>query len=360
MSEMWVNFGPQHPFTHGLWRLRVKIDGETVTDVDPTIGYLHRGVEKIAENRDWEKFIPYNDRLCYVAAISWSEGYVGGVEKLMEIEPPERALYLRTIAFELQRIASHFVWLAAYGMDLGSFTGFMFSVREREYVLDLLSRLAGHRMSYNYPRFGGVARDAPPGWEDRVIRYLNRIERKMQNFIDLMIENETFRKRLQGVGYLSQSDAKAWGVTGPPARGSGLKVDVRYNDPFLLFDEIGFEPIVLKDGDCWARSMVRFKEILQSIDICRELARKLPGGDIRTKAPKKPPEGEVFNRVEMPRGEGSYYIVSDGGKAPYRVKIRSPAYIHIQATRVVMPGHNVADLPPILGSLDVCLGDTDR
>lgn len=360
MSEMWVNFGPQHPFTHGLWRLRVKIDGETVTDVDPTIGYLHRGVEKIAENRDWVQFIPYNDRLCYVASINWSEGYVSGVEKLMEVEPPERALYLRTMAFELNRIASHFVWLAALGMDLGSFTGFMFSVREREYVLDLLSRLAGHRMTYNYPRFGGVARDAPPGWEDRVIRYLDRIERKMKNFIDLMIESETFRKRLQGVGYLSQSGAKAWGVTGPNVRGSGIKFDIRYNDPFLLYDEIGFEPIVLNDGDSWARCIVRFKEILQSIDICKELAGKLPSGDIKVKVPKKPPEGEVFNRVEMPRGEGSYYIISDGGKSPYRVKIRSPNYIHIQATRVVTPGHNVADVPAVVGSLDVCLGDTDR
>lgn len=360
MSEMWINFGPQHPFTHGLWRLKVKVDGETVTDVDPTIGYLHRGTEKIAENRDWVQFIPYNDRLCYVAAMSWSECYVSGVEKLMGVEPPERALYLRTIAFELQRIASHFVWLAAFGMDLGSFTGMMYSVREREFILDLLSRLTGHRFSYNYPRFGGVARDAPPGWENRVIRYLDRIKRKIQNFIDFMIENEIFRKRLQGVGYLKQSDAKALGVTGPNVRASGIKFDVRYNDPFLLFDEIGFEPIVLKDGDSWARTIIRFEEILQSIEICKDLAGKLPGGDIKVKAPKKPPEGEVFHRVEVPRGEGSYYIVSDGGKAPYRVKIRSPNFTHMQAIRVVAQGINVADIPAVVGSLDFCLGDTDR
>jgi len=360
MAEMWVNFGPQHPFTHGLWRLKVKVDGETVTDVEPTIGYLHRGVEKIAENRTWEEFIPYNDRLCYVASLAWSEGYVGGVEKLMEIEPPERAKYLRTIGHELQRIASHFVWLAAYAIDIGNFTAMLFAVREREFIIDLLARLTGHRMTYNYPRFGGVARDAPLGWEDRVVRYLDRVERKMSDFIDLMVDNETFTRRLKGVGYLPQSKAKAWGVTGPVARGSGLKSDVRYNDPYLLFDEIDFEPAVQKEGDCFARYNVRIQEIFDSINISRELAQKIPGGDIQVKAPKKPPEGEIFNRVEAPRGEASYYIVSDGGKSPYRLKIRSPAYIHIQSTKVIMPGHNVADLPPILGSLDVCLGDTDR
>jgi NADH-quinone oxidoreductase subunit D len=360
MAEMWVNFGPQHPFTHGLWRLKVKVDGETVTDVEPTIGYLHRGVEKIAENRTWYQFIPYNDRLCYVASIAWSEGYIGAVEKLMDIEPPERAKYLRTISFELQRIASHFVWLAAYAIDLGNFTAMLFAVREREFILDLLSRLTGHRMTYNYPRFGGVARDAPIGWEDRVVRNLNRIERKMKDFIDLMTENETFLKRVQGVGVLPRNKAKAWGVTGPVARGSGLKTDVRYNDPYLLYEEIGFEPVVMKDGDCYSRYMVRMQEIFESINISRDLAEKMPSGDIQIKAPKKPPEGEVFNRVEVPRGEASYYIVSNGGNSPYRLKIRSPAYIHIQSTKVIMPGHNVADLPAILGSLDVCLGDTDR
>jgi len=360
MAEMWVNFGPQHPFTHGLWRLKVKVDGETVTDVEPTIGYLHRGVEKIAENRTWHQFIPYNDRLCYVASIAWSEGYVSSVEKLMEIELPERAKYLRTIAFELQRIASHFVWLAAYSIDLGNFTAMLFAVREREFILDLLARLTGHRMTYNYPRFGGVARDAPIGWTDRLVRNLNRVERKMRDFIDLMVENETFLRRVRGVGVLPQSKAKAWGVTGPVARGSGLKTDVRYNDPYLLYEEIGFEPVVMRDGDCYSRYMVRIQEIFESINIARELAQKMPSGDIQVKAPKKPPEGEVFNRVEAPRGEASYYIVSDGGNSPYRLKIRSPAYIHIQSTKVIMPGCNVADLPAILGSLDVCLGDTDR
>ena len=359
--EMWVNFGPQHPFTHGLWRLKVKVEGETVVDVEPTIGYLHRGVEKLAEKRSWVKFIPYNDRLCYVASMGWTEGYVGAVERLMGVEPPERALYLRTIASELQRIASHFVWLAAYSIDLGNFTAMLLAVREREFILDSLSRLTGHRMTYNYPRFGGVARDAPNGWVERTVRYLNRIERKMRDFINLMLDNETFLKRVQGVGVLKKSVAKEWGVTGPVARGSGLRVDVRYNDPYLLYEEIGFEPVVEKDCDCFARYMVRIREIFESIDIARDLLMRLPEGDVMVKrVPRVPPPGEIYYRVEVPRGEAGYYIVSDGKDVPYRVKIRSPAYVHIQATKAMMPGCNVADLPAILGSLDVCLGDTDR
>lgn len=360
MAEgMWINMGPQHPMLHGLWNLRIKVDGDTVLDADPEMGYLHRGVEKICEYRDYLKPIVLMDRLCYVSSLTWAHVYCMAVEDLMGIEPPPRGKFLRVVGCELQRMASHLMWLAAYLADLGLLTGFLYSLRERELVLDLLQLMTGQRMNQNYPRPGGVHNDIPANFEyetGKVFRYLRKKFREYDDFLD---ESPTFLLRTQGVGVLKKEDAINYGVTGPNLRGSGARVDIREMEPYDAYEEVDFEPVVYEEGDVYARYKVRTGELYESMSIVEQALGKIPKGPFRIKAPKRA-EGEGFARTEDPRGEALIYVIGDGSDRPYRVKIRSPIFVTLSALPMMLRGHTVADVVSITGSIDACVGEIDK
>jgi NADH-quinone oxidoreductase subunit D len=361
MAEMWVNMGPQHPMTHGLWNLRIKIDGETITDAVPEIGYLHRGMEKFAETRTFEQFIPIADRLCYGASMSWEYIYVLTLEELLEVECALKAEYIRVITLEIQRIVSHLLWLAAYGPDLGNLTMLVYVTRDREIFLDILQKLTGSRMMYNYMRPGGVKNDLYDGFEKDIHKALDWIDKKILDYEGMLDENKLFLMRVQGVGRLKASDAMNLGVTGPNLRGSGVALDLRKHDPYSVYHELDWEIMTEKEGDSYARYRVRMNEMRESANIIRQALKKMPQGPLRNPAPKKAPKGTTgFRRSEDPRGESSFYIVSDGKTIPYRVKIRSPNFVNMSASPKMLIGNKVADVPVIMGSIDICMGETDR
>ncbi|MFA5313496.1 MAG: nickel-dependent hydrogenase large subunit [Methanomassiliicoccales archaeon] len=361
MTEMWVNMGPQHPFNHGLWNLRVKLDGEKVTDAEPVIGYLHRGWEKMVENRDYQQIIPMSDRLCYCSALTWSHVYVSAVEKLMEVEVPERAQWVRVITIEIQRLASHLMWLAAVGTDLGSYTIFLYAMRERELFLDLLTNLTGARLTYNYMRIGGVRNDFPDNFERDTLRACDLLEKRIKGeYYQLMDQNSPFRMRTIGTGVLSKEDAMNLGVTGPNMRGSNVDFDLRRDDPYEKYDELDFEVCVEKDGDSFARYRVRMREMLVSCDIIRDAFKKIREGPVRVKTPKNAPVGTAFAHVEDPRGESLMYVMGDGTNHPYRLKVRSPIFVTVSAAPKMVIGYKMADIPAIMGTVDMCVGETDR
>ncbi|MFP4169760.1 MAG: NADH-quinone oxidoreductase subunit D [Methanomassiliicoccales archaeon] len=360
MAEMWINMGPQHPFTHGLWNLRVKADGETITDAEPILGYLHRGWEKSCEHRTYPQIIPLSDRLCYGSSMSWAHLYCLTIEELMDLEVPERAEYIRVIVLELQRIASHLMWLAAFGTDLGCLTLMLYCMRERELFLDLLQGVTGARMTYNYPRIGGVRNDFPDNFERDTLRVLDHFENKLDDYENLCDGSRIFRIRTEGLGILKPEDAKNLGVTGPNLRGSAVRLDLRKNDPYSVYDELDWEVAWHDACDTYARYRVRMDEFRISCDIIRQAFKKMPKGPIRVKAPRKAPEGSAVARVEDPRGEGLMYVVSDGSDTPYRLKVRSPVFIYVAAAPYILKGHKIADVPSIMGSIDMCLGETDR
>ncbi len=359
MPEMWINMGPQHPMTHGLWNLRIKVDGDTVVDADPEMGYLHRGVEKICEYRDYLKPIPLMDRLCYVSSLTWAHVYCVAVDDLMGIEAPPRGQYLRVIGCELQRMASHLMWLAAFLADLGLLTGFLYSLRERELVLDLLQLMTGQRMNQNYPRPGGVHNDIPPNFKDEIRKVFRYLKKRFKEYEDLLDESPTFLLRTQGVGILSKEDGINYGVTGPNLRGSGARVDIREMEPYDAYEELEFEPVIYEEGDSYARYKVRMGELLESMSIVEQALAKLPDGPFRIKPPKRA-EGEGFARTEDPRGEALIYVIGDGSDRPYRVKIRSPIFVTLSALPMMLRGHRVADVVSITGSIDVCVGEIDK
>lgn len=361
MAEMWINMGPQHPMTHGLWNLRVRVDGETVVDAEPVIGYLHRGWEKMVEDRTYPQIIPMADRLCYGSSFTWSHLYCLAVEDLMGIEVPERAKYIRVISDELQRIGSHLMWLAAVGPDLGNLTIFLYAMRERELFMDLFTNLCGARMTYNYPRIGGVRNDTPPNWERDCLRTLDYFEKRMNEYEDLVDRNVVFRIRMEDLGILKPQDAINLGVTGPNLRGSGVKYDVRMNDPYEIYSELDWHPCVSDACDTYARYRVRMDEMRMSCQIVRDALKKMPKeGPIRIKPPRKAPEGTGTARMEDPRGESFMYVIGDGTDKPYRLKVRSPFFVSLSAAPVMLRGYKVADVPSIMGMLDVCMGETDR
>jgi len=361
MSEMWLNMGPQHPMTHGLWNLRVRIDGETIMESEPVIGYLHRGWEKLAENRMYPQVIPMADRLCYGASMSWSHLYCSTIENMMELEVPDRAKYIRTVVLEAQRIGSHLMWLAALGTDLGSFTIFLYSVRERELFLDLMQGLTGARMTYNYPRIGGVRNDVPPNFERDFTRVLNHFENKINDYEALMDQSSVFRMRMEEVGYLSAEQAKNLGVTGPNLRGSGVEYDVRKDDPYEAYADMDFRVCYEKEGDAFARYRVRMDEMRESCNIIRQAIKEMPAGPHRLKPPRTAPKGKSgWAHVEDPRGEGFMYVIGNGDDRPYRLKVRSPIFVTVSASPFMLNGYKVADVPAIMGSVDMCLGETDR
>jgi len=360
MVEMWINMGPQHPMTHGLWTLKVKVDGETIVDAVPEIGYLHRGVEKIAEDRTYDQFIPLADRLCYAASMSWEHLYCMTVEKLMDLKCPDRAEYLRVISLEMQRIASHLMWLGALAPDVGNLTMFLFPLRERELILDLFQKLTGARMTYNYCRIGGVANDMPANFERDLLKALDWIDRKIIDYEGMFDESKVFLMRMQDVGKISATDAMNLGMTGPNIRASGAAIDIRKLDHYSVYDQLDWEIMTENGCDCYARYRVRINEMRESANIIRDALKKMPPGEIRIKAPKRPEKGTAFCRSDDPRGEAAFYIVSDGGLKPYRTRIKSPMFVNISASPKLLIGYKIADIPAIMGSIDICIGDTDR
>lgn len=367
-DEMILNMGPQHPSTHGVLRLVLRTDGEVVKGVRPVIGYLHRCMEKHSENVSYAGVVPYVDRLDYLAAMGNELGYVLAVEKLAKIEVPERVSYIRVIMAELQRIASHLVATGAYALDIGAVTLFLYTLRDRERIIDLFDEVSGARLLYNYIRVGGLAHDLTPGWTEKARDFLEYFRPKIQEYNDLVTYQKIFIERTANVGVIAPELAISYGVTGPNLRGSGVRWDIRKNEPYSLYDRFEFDVPVGQGemgtvGDCWDRYWVRIREMEESARIVAQALADLPkDGDVRSAIPKvlKPPKGDAYMRVENPRGDLGFYIISDGTANPYRVKVRSPCFTAVSVLHEIAVGWMIADLVAILGSLDIVLGEIDR
>ena len=362
-SELVLNMGPQHPSTHGVLRVVLRLDGERVVDADLVIGYLHRGIEKLCEQRDWTQIILLTDRMDYVAAASNNLGYCETVEKLMSLEVPRRARYIRTILAELQRMASHCLWLGTHAMDLGAMTVFLYAFRERELILDLFEEYCGARLTYNAMRIGGLPLDIPSGWDVKVRRFCDIMESKVAEYEQLLTHNRIWRDRTRGVGIISGRDAIAIGLSGPPLRGSGVPRDVRKDEPYAAYPEFDFDVPIGAAGDTYDRYLVRLEEFRQSIRIIRQALDGLPEGPILGKVPRliKPPAGETYHAIESPKGEIGFFIVSDGkSNAPYRFRVRPPSFCNLQSLPRLIRGHLVADVVALIGSIDIVLGEVDR
>ncbi|HKN48548.1 MAG TPA: NADH-quinone oxidoreductase subunit D [Candidatus Polarisedimenticolia bacterium] len=361
-EEMDINMGPQHPSTHGVLRLMLTLDGEEISDVRPVIGYLHRGVEKLSEHRTFPMIEPLTDRLDYVAAISENLGYCGAIERLLGVKPPPRAQYIRVILAELQRIASHLLWLGTHALDLGAMTVFFYTFREREMILDLFEAFCGARLTYNSMRIGGLYEDVPAGWLDRVRHFITIFPSREKEYEDLLTVNRIFLGRTKGVGVLTPADAVALGASGPTLRASGVDYDVRRAQPYSSYDQFQFDVPLGSSGDTYDRYLVRMEEMRQSCRIVQQALDRLPEGEVRAKVAKyiKPPAGEVYHVVESPRGVQGFYVVSTGGEMPYRMRFRSPSFVNLQALPTLCKGRLVADVVAIIGSIDIVLGDVDR
>jgi len=361
-QEMLLNMGPQHPSTHGVLRLVMTLEGETVVNCTPVIGYLHRGIEKILENRTVMAGIRYMDNCDYLSPMLNETAYVGAVEQLMGIEPPKRAQYIRLLTNELQRIASHLVGIGTYLMDLGAVTPILWAFRDREAILSLFEALGGSRFNVNYMRVGGVLHDFPKGWLDECSAFLDTFEKNMVEMDVLITGNEIFEARTQGVGYIDQQQAIAYGLTGPMLRASGVNWDLRVNRPYDAYREVPVNVVVRQEGDCFARYKVRFDEITESIRLCRVAIDKMPGGPICTRTPiaLRPPRGETYFAIESSKGELGVYFISDGSEYPWRAKLRGPSFVNLQILPELLRGHKMSDVIAILGSTDIVLGEVDR
>jgi len=362
-NEMVLNMGPQHPSTHGVLRIVLHLDGERVADSDIVIGYLHRGIEKLSENRDWTQIILLTDRMDYVAAASTNLGYCETVEKLMSIEVPRRARYVRTVLNELQRIASHCLWLGTHAMDIGAMTVFLYAFRERELILDLFEEYCGARLTYNSQRIGGLPLDVPPGWDRKVLEFCDIMDSKVDEYETLLTHNRIWLERTRDIGIISGSEAIALGMCGPALRGSGVPRDVRKDEPYAAYDEMDFDVPIGDRGDTYDRYLVRLEEFRQSTRIIRQGIEGLPEGPFIGKVPRliKPPAGETYHAIESPKGEIGFFIVSDGRSTnPYRFRVRSPSFCNLQALPRLIRGHLVADVVALIGSIDIVLGEVDR
>jgi NADH-quinone oxidoreductase subunit D len=361
-EEMDINMGPQHPSTHGVLRLKLTLEGEVISDIRPVIGYLHRGVEKLCEHRTYPMIEPLTDRLDYVAAISENLGYCGAVEKLMGVQVPPRAQYIRVILAELQRVASHLLWLGTHALDLGAMTVFFYTFRERELILDLFEAFCGARLTYNSMRIGGLYEDVPAGWFDRVRHFIDIFPSREKEYEDLLTVNRIFKGRTVGVGILKPEDGIALGVSGPTLRASGVNYDVRVAQPYSSYEQFQFDVPLGANGDTYDRYLVRMEEMRQSCRIIRQALERMPQGEVRAKVPKyiKPPAGEVYHVVESPRGEQGFYIVQVAGEMPYRMRFRAPSFVNLQALPTMCKGQMIADVVAVIGSIDIVLGDCDR
>ena len=361
-DEIMLNMGPQHPSTHGVLRVKLKLDGERIEGSECVIGYLHRGVEKIAEHRSYQQFAPYVDRMDYVAAVSNGLGYCEAVEKLLGAEAPARAKVVRTILTELQRIASHLLWLGTHALDIGALTPVFYCLREREEILKIFEKYCGARLTTHAFRIGGLQYETYDGFEHDVKRFCDDFVTKVDEYEQLLTGNRIWVGRTKGIGILTGEQAIALGVTGPPLRASGVKWDLRKAQPYAAYDQYQFEIPTGKNGDTYDRYLVRMEEMRQANRICLQAIENIPTGPIMAKVGKvlKPPPGEVYHSIEAPKGEIGYYVVSDGTVQPYRVRVRPPSFINLQAFDTMARGHLVADVVAIIGTLDIVLGEVDR
>ena len=388
-EKMVLNMGPSHPATHGVLRIVLELDGEIITKAMPDVGFLHRGDEKIAENMTFTQFIPYTDRLDYLAPLANNVAYALAVEKLLGIDKqlPPRCQFIRVICAELARISSHLLGLGSYAMDVGAMTVFLHTFTEREKIYNLCESLSGARFTTSYTRIGGLSRDLPPGWMDDCRRFLKEVVVNIDETEKLLSRNRIFVDRTQGVGVISRQDAIDYGLTGPNLRGSGVDHDLRKAQPYLVYDQLEFDVPIGSAGDCYDRYLVRIEEMRQSVKIIRQCLDKLPEGPCQIQdgkvvlPPKKQvltrmeelihhflnvtqginaPAGEVYFGHENPKGELGFYICSKGGGTPYRMKIRSPSFINLSILPHLFPGHMMSDTVAILGSLDFVMGESDR
>nr|MBN2278631.1 NADH-quinone oxidoreductase subunit D [candidate division Zixibacteria bacterium] len=361
-EEFQINMGPQHPSTHGVCRFLLTMDGEVIVDVEPIIGYLHRALEKICENRTYAQCIPVMDRFEYCTSMSCNQVFSLAAEKLGEVEVPERAQYLRVIMLELNRIASHLIWFGTTCLDLGALTPFLYAFREREDILDLFEMTCGQRLTYNYIRIGGVSRDIPEQFIPLCKKFLGTFDHRVDDYEKILTENPIFVPRNKNIGVLSKEKAIAYGVSGPPLRASGVKFDLRRDDQYSIYDRFKFDIPVTFNGDCLDRYLIRIKEMRESAKIVRQAIEQIPEGEIRAKVTMnfKPKPGEVYSRIENSRGEMGVHLVSAGDKKPLRVRMRGGSYNHLQVIPEITRGHKIADLVAIMASMDVIMPEVDR
>jgi NADH-quinone oxidoreductase subunit D len=391
-ERMVLNMGPSHPSTHGVLRIVLELDGETIVRADPDVGYLHRGDEKIAENMTYNQFVPYTDRLDYLAPLANNVAYVMAVEKLMGLTIPPRGQYIRVICCELARISSHLLGLGAFAMDVGALTVFLHTFTEREKVYNLAEHLTGARFTTSYTRVGGQTRDLPPGWLDGVTRFADEVSAAIEEAEKLLTRNRIWMDRTRDIGIISAEDAIDYGLTGPNLRASGVDYDVRRDHPYLVYDQLEFEVPLGSVGDCYDRYLVRMEEMRQSVRILRQCVKRIPGGadnihrepinvdDGKVFLPPKEltrmeelihhfilvtqgvnaPPGEVYFGAENPKGELGFYINSRGGGVPHRLKIRAPSFVNLSILSHLLPGHMISDVTAILGSFDFVMGECDR
>ena len=361
-TEMVLNMGPQHPSTHGVLRVILKLDGEKVLGTECIIGYLHRGVEKIAENRTYAMFNPYVDRMDYVAAVSNGLGYCEAVEKLLAVEAPPRAQYIRVIMTELCRIASHQVWLGTHALDIGALTPVFYAFRDREEILKIFEKYCGARLTTHAFRIGGCIYETYEGFEQDVKVFCEKFVPKLDEYEELLTTNRIWVSRTKGVGLLNAEDCIALGVTGPVLRAAGVEWDLRKKQPYEAYNKFQFDIPTGLNGDTYDRYLVRIQEMRQSVRILQQAVEDIPSGPIMAKVPKviKPAPGEVYHSIEAPKGELGYYIVSDGSTQPYRVRVRPPSFVNLQALDKMVRGMLIADVVAVIGTLDIVLGEVDR
>ena len=362
--DIMVNMGPQHPATHGVFRIVLWVDGERIVDAEPHIGYLHRGSEKLCEGELYPQVITLFDRLDYIANFSNELAFCMAVEKLMAVEVPERAQYARVILCELTRIASHLLFYGTFGLDLGAMTPVMYGFRERERIQRLFESVSGARMMHNYFHIGGLKEDLPEDFHQRMETLLLQLEQGIQECDQLLTLNEVLVMRTRNVGTISIKEAIEYGMSGPPLRATGLAYDIRAVEPYSVYERFEFDIPTGTAGDSWDRFAIRVEEMRQSLSIIRQALQQMPdGGPVMASGVRRlprPPKGETYMRVESPRGEFGVYLVSNGDNKPYRVKVRSPSFVNLQALRYLLRNAYVADAVVILGSLDIVLGEVDR
>ena len=361
-SELVLNMGPQHPSTHGVLRVVLKLDGERVKDVDCVIGYLHRGVEKIAENRTYTMFAPYVDRMDYIAAVSNGLGYCLAVEKLISAEAPARAQATRVILTELNRIASHLLWLGTHALDIGAMSPLFYTFREREEILKIFENYCGARLTTHAFRIGGLQYELYDGFEEQVRAFCEYFLPKLDEYEQLLSKNRIWVDRLRNVGVLTAQDCKRLSVTGPLIRAAGVKWDLRKAQPYSGYEQYEFDIPTGTQGDSYDRYLVRMAEMRESVRIVRQAVDRIPAGPILAKVAKvlKPPVGEAYVSIEAPKGELGYFIVSDGSITPYRIRVRPPSFLNLQSLKTMAKGALVADVVAIIGTIDIVLGEVDR
>lgn len=386
-NEMILNMGPQHPATHGVLRLLIRLNGETIVGCVPDLGYLHRGYEKLAENMTYHEFIPHTDRLDYLSPLANNVAYVLAVEKLAGIQAPPRAQYIRVIAAELARLASHLVWLGTMAMDVGALTVLLWGFREREKIQDIWDILTGVRFTTSFTRIGGVANDLTEECARMISEFLDQFPAKLKEAEDLLITNRIFIERCEGVGYLSKEDAIRLGITGPNLRASGVDHDLRRDQPYLIYPDLEFNVPVYPDGDALARFYVRMAELRESVSLLRQAFQKMPAGPVKAGEPKKvlpdktriyskmeelihdfmivnfginPPVGQCYHAIEASKGELGFYINSRGEGQPWRLKIRSPSFCNLQAMPIMLKGGMISDVVAVIGSIDPVMGEADK